>query len=55
MAREIIHPNLDQDDLKHFNRNLFMMGLTERDPGKGIKLTRLGGVVYARLIAQSGS
>ena len=51
-------PGLDEADLKEFTQNLFMMRLVERLPGTSrqtIGLTPLGGVVYARLIAQSES
>jgi hypothetical protein len=51
-------PGLDEADLKEFTQNLFMMGLVEHQRIGSRTLTRLtplGGVVYARLIAQPES
>ena len=49
-----ILPGLDEDDIKEFTRNLLLMGLSERLVRGGrhiMRLTALGGIVYARLIA----
>jgi nucleoside 2-deoxyribosyltransferase len=61
MARKSMNeilPDLDEVDLKVYTQNLFLMGLAEtqlRASTQITKLTALGGIVYAALIAQRKS
>jgi nucleoside 2-deoxyribosyltransferase len=49
---ETLFPDFDKRDVKELHRNLFMMGLIEPLRTGAWKLTPLGGIVYARLIAE---